>query len=164
MNRFPDFSSDFAGIERRIVIFPFKRKFELGDSDFDPMLLEKLSTEECMSALLNMALKGYEALANDQGFIQTSEGRKALSDFVNDNNNVLRWLNDCNIGEPQLLHDSIKHGFQGLYLDYCAYCIGINENPKMQKDFSRDICEKFGFETYTRRMGKDRVQWFRRKN
>jgi phage/plasmid-associated DNA primase len=164
MNNFPDFSNDFDGIERRLVIFEFKRVFNKNDVDYDPAILEKLSESECMTALLNKAISGYKSLIDNKGFITTNESSKALNEFVSDNDTVVRWLYEMEIDEEYLLREPIKiDSFNGLYPQYCAYCINIGETSKAQKDFSRTICNKYDFETFTKRITGQRLQMFRKK-
>ena len=167
MNQYPDFSDDFAGIERRLIIFTFKHVFKQEDEDFNPKLIEDLSTDDCLSALLNMAIAGYKILIENKGFSATSESRHALNDFVYANNNVMRWLHEAEIDEDYLLREPIKNGYNGLYPEYQAYCITIGESAKRQRDFSNDICSQFGFKTFQKEQvinGKrERWQTFKRK-
>ena len=165
MNSYPDFSNDLEGIERRLVIFEFSHVFKKGDADYDPAIVEKLKTDECMSALLNRAIEGYASLIENNGFISTKESEAALAGFMSDNDTVLRWLYEEAIDEDYLKREPIKTDTcRGLYHEYQAYCITIGETPKAQKDFSRTICSRYGLETYTRRFpqGK-RFQAFREK-
>lgn len=163
MNSFPDFSHDFDGIERRVVVFRFNRVFKKDSPDFNPALLEELTSEESLSALLNMALEGYKSLIANKGFVTTKESESALKDFVSENDNVLRWLDEENIDEEHLLHEPIRLGNNGLYPDYRAFCFGIGETPKEQKDFSRTIIQRMGFSgTGVRRVQGERPYFFRK--
>ncbi len=165
MNDYPDFSQDFAGIERRVIIFEFKHVFKKGDPQFDPAILETLSSENCMSALLNHAIIGYKSLIDNKGFVTTEESKNALSDFVCENDNVERWLREAEIDEDYLLREPIKmpNSYKGLYPQYKEFCISAGEEAKAQKDFSKAICTKFGFVTRTKRINGVRPQVFYKK-
>lgn len=163
MNSYPDFSRDFDGVERRLVIFEFKHVFKKGDPDFNPAILESLTSPECMSALLNKAVSGYKSLIDNKGFITTKESERALADFVSDNDNVVKWLHEAEIDEDYLLCEPIKMGYKGLYPEYQAFCINAGEEAKAQKDFSRTICNMYGFKTHTKRIGSERPQMFVKK-
>lgn len=164
MNSYPDFSKDFDGIERRVVIFEFKHIFRKGDPQFNPAILESLTTDECMSALLNKAISGYKSLIDNKGFITTKESERALADFVSDNDNVVKWLHEAEIEEDYLLREPIKmDGYKGLYPQYREFCFNAGEEPKAQKDFSKTICNIYGFKTRTRRINGQRPQMFERK-
>lgn len=163
MNSYPDFSKDFDGIERRVVIFEFKHVFKKGDPQFNPAILESLTSDECMSALLNKAISGYKSLIENKGFITTKESERALADFVSDNDSVIKWLHEAEIDEDYLLREPIKMGSKGLYRKYQEFCINAGEEAKAQKDFSRTICNLYNFRTRTKRINGERPQMFERK-
>lgn len=163
MNSYPDFSKDFEGIERRLVIFEFKHIFKKDDPNFSPIILESLTSDECMSALLNKAINGYKSLIENKGFITTDESKSALADFVSDNDNVVKWLREAEIDEEYLLREPIKMGYKGLYPEYQAFCIEAGEEAKAQKDFSRSICNMYGFRTRQKRLNGERPYMFERK-
>ena len=164
MNSYPDFSQDFDGIERRLVIFEFKHVFQKDDPQFDPAILDKLLSDESMSALLNKAIRGYSSLIHNNGFITTDESNRALEDFSSDNDNVLKWLRDNEIDEERLLNEPINFDYStGLYSSYRDFCFSIGEEPKAQKDFSRTICNRYGWRTATKRFNGKRPQFFKQK-
>ena len=126
MNSYPDFSQDFDGIERRLVIFEFKHVFQKDDPQFDPAILDKLLSDESMSALLNKAIRGYSSLIHNNGFITTDESNRALEDFSSDNDNVLKWLRDNEIDEERLLNEPINFDYStGLYSSYKDFCFSM---------------------------------------
>lgn len=163
MNQFPDMSNDFEGVARRLVIFRCNHVFRKGDADYNPHINSDLSTDKCMSALLNMAVEGYQSLLRNKGFINTKESDAALDEFVTVNDTVMQWLHENEIDEEHLLHEPIRNGASGLYPEYQAFCITIGEEPKRQRDFSAAICNRYGFTTTTRRFNKVRCQVFIKK-
>ncbi len=163
MNQFPDMSNDFAGVERRLVIFRFNHIFRKGDPDYNPHINTDLATDQCMSALLNMAIEGYINLIRNKGFISTKESERALDEFVTENDTVIQWLHNADITEDYLLREPIKNGIHGVYPEYQAFCITIGEEPKRQRDFSTTICNRYSFETKTRRLNGARLQMFVKK-
>lgn len=160
MNQFPDMSNDFAGVERRLVIFRFNHIFGKNDPENNPHINTDLATDECMSALLNLAIEGYKSLLENKGFISTKESERALDEFVTENDTVVQWLHDMEIEEDYLLREPIKSGYEGLYMQYQAFCISAGEEPKRQRDFSVTICNRYGFTTKTRRINGGRPQMF----
>ena len=164
MNNYPDFSQDFDGIERRLVIFEFKHVFTNGDPLYDSAILDKLSADEGISALLNKAIRGYSNLIRNDGFINTEESKRALEDFVSDNDNVVKWLHESEIDEERLLNEPINFDYStGLYSSYRDFCFSIGEEPKAQKDFSRTICNRYGWRTVTKHFNGKRTQFFKQK-
>ena len=117
-----------------------------------------------MSALLNKAIRGYSSLIRNNGFITTDESKRALEDFSSDNDNVLKWLRDNEIDEERLLNEPINFDYStGLYSSYRDFCFSIGEEPKAQKDFSRTICNRYGWKTATKRFNGKRPQFFKQK-
>lgn len=163
MNNYPDFSQDFDGIERRLVIFEFKHVFTNGDPLYDSAILDKLLADECMSALLNKAIRGYSSLVHNDGFINTEESKRALEDFVSDNDNVVKWLRESEIDTDWLLNEPINLDCGGSYPTYREFCYSIGEEPKEQKDFSRTICNRYGWKTSRKRFNGVRSQYFTKK-
>ena len=146
MNNEPDFSSDYAGIERRLVIFRFDKVFNQLVKGFDPDLLDKLVTDQALSTLLNMAIEGYQTLNQNKGFITTKESEKALVQFATANDSVLQWLlegENGEINEDYLLRFPIKSNNTGLYPDYKSFCYGIGIEPVEQKEFTSRIKDRF---------------------
>lgn len=163
MNSYPDFSQDFDGIERRLIIFEFRHIFKKDDPQFDPAILDKLLSDECMSALLNKAIRGYSSLIHNNGFITTDESTRSLEEFVSDNDTVMKWLHETEMDKNSLLNVPIKLDTSGLYPDYQGFCFQIGEEPKAQKDFSRTICNRFELTTSTKRFHGQRAQFFKQK-
>ena len=158
-NQHPDFSRDSEGIQRRVIIIPCNHIFRKTDKDFNPRIDEELCTEEARSSLLNMAIEGYISLIENGGFITTKASKEAGEMFEMEMNNVRQWLNESEGIEERLEHESIK----GLYLDYCSFCHGIGEEPRIQREFTKTIRSEYHMEAYLKRVGKDRVRAFRKK-
>ena len=153
MNDYPDFSNDFAGVKRRIEIFKFDHVFDEKAKDFNPHIKDELSKDaECMSSLLNMALVGYKDLIKNKGFTFSKASKKGVQEFVYENDNVSRWVKDCSITKDYLLREPIKLGNKGSYPEYQAFCFGMGEEPRAQKDFTKTIKEKFGLENKQKEM------------
>lgn len=168
MNQFPDMSSDFEGVTRRIAIFNFEHLFKKDDNDFNPHIVSDLSTPECMSVMLNMAIEGYISLIVNKGFISTKENDKAIKEFTMQNDNILQWIDVCEITEDYLLHEPIKFDHGGSYINYKEFCFGIGEDPKTQAAFSTYMKNKYNFGIKRTRIsgikGKDnRTQMFFKK-
>lgn len=161
-NQFPDFSKDPEGIHRRVIVFPCNHVFSKADPDFNPRIDYDLQSEETLSALLNMAIEGYTSLIAQNGFITTTATEQAAEEFRCDLNNVYRWVKETGKDAAELLQEPIKLDSSGLYMDYMAFCISAGEEAKSQREFSKSICQEFGFSTTTKRnryTGK-RCQYF----
>ncbi|NWG36007.1 MAG: hypothetical protein HXY31_00135 [Nitrososphaera sp.] len=90
-NRIPETDDKSYSYFRRWVIIPFGKTFE--GSDRDEHLIHKLTTEQELSGLLNVALVGLKRLVTDGGFEDTDIedirrqyelGASKIQDFIND--------------------------------------------------------------------------------
>ena len=168
MNNKPDFSNDLSGVPRRIIWFSFNHVFDKNSPDYEPHIQAELEADsEAMATLLNMALEGYSDLIKNRGFVDTKANDALMAEFIVENDTVLKWLHDAEITEEYLLRMPIKDGYEGSYPEYQSFCLSIGEDYKAQKDFTSEINEKFGFESFRKELRidgkKQRYQMFRRK-
>ena len=164
-NQFPDFSRDSEGVHRRVIVFPCNHVFSKIDPDFNPLIDQDLASESVLSSLLNMAVEGYLDLYRNNGFAVSTISEQAAEDFRCDLNNVYRWVKETGKDAAELLQEPIRLDSGGLYMDYLSFCISAGEEGKSQRDFSKSICQEFGFTTTTKRhrySGK-RCQYFVRR-
>ena len=151
-NQYPDFSRDAEGVHRRLIIFPCNHTFKKTDPDYNPKIGHDLTTEECLSALLNMALEGFLSLKGNKGFMTTKATEEAANAFKCENNNVFAWLKESDHDAEYLLREPIRCSNAGSYMEYLAYCAGCGEEAKEQRDFTKTICSEFGFTTERKRV------------
>ncbi|WP_094762474.1 DNA primase family protein [Intestinimonas massiliensis (ex Afouda et al. 2020)] len=161
MNLFPDFSADFEGIERRLVILKFERVYKRTDPDYNPAIDDDLSTDEAMSALLNRAISGYKSLTQNKGFIETRKSKQQMAAFVSENDSVVAWVES--LDDVGILEREPISGPEGLYKAYEIYCNASGERAKDQKDFTRIIKTRYGYESYIKRIEGKRMPMFRKK-
>ncbi|MDR0530853.1 MAG: DUF5906 domain-containing protein [Oscillospiraceae bacterium] len=105
-NQHCDFSADMAGVERRALILKFPHVYDKTAPDYNPSLDIDLAAPESLSALLNLAIKGYQSLLANKGFIETAESQRAHDEFVKSNDSIARWLYDCEVAEHEILNHS----------------------------------------------------------
>ena len=86
-----------------------------------------------------------------------------MEDFVSDNDNVVKWLHESEIDTDWLFNEPINLDCGGSYPTYREFCYSIGEEPKEQKDFSRTICNRYGWRTDRKRFNGVRSQYFIKK-
>lgn len=158
MNLFPDFSADFEGIERRVVILKFERIYNKTDPDYNPNIDDDLATDEAMSTLLNLAIAGYKSLIQNKGFIETRKSKQQLAAFVSENDSVVAWVESLD-DLSELEREPIS-GPEGLYKSYEIYCNQTGEKAKDQKDFTRTIKTRYGYRQCKRRIAGKQYPFF----
>ena len=116
-NRIPDSDDTSHAYFKRWLILHFEKSFAEGDKDTG--LIDKLTTDDELSGLLNLALVGLKQLEKDGGFrdIPVEDVKK---DYERKSNTVKAFLQDrCSIDlqAPEYVTPSVK-----VYEEYQEYC------------------------------------------
>ncbi len=125
-NRLPETKDDTDAYFRRWVFINFPNRFE--GAACDPNLLEKLTTDEEMSGLLNFALEGLKRLLENNAFTNTPTTDDMRESYKRLASPIAAFVMDCvEIGaEGYVLKDDLYNAFIG----YCAQ----NNLPGMAKN------------------------------
>lgn len=131
-NSLPPSSDKSNGFFRRMVIIPFMATFKTTDKNYDPNIIDKLSTVSAKSYLLNIAIENaLEILKTNT--LQISEKTENINvSYQKDNNNVLQWFDECTY-----LIDNRSQ--QEIYTDYCLYCDANHTLPVQLRRFNAEI-------------------------
>jgi len=124
-NKVPETQDDTAAFYRRWIMLNFPYKFE-GESD-DPNILDKITTEEEMSGLLNWALEGLQRVLENGRFTHSRTTDEIREDYVKKSNPVLAFV------EGNIVPDSSGEiSKEELYRIFCDYCdtTGLPTKPK----------------------------------
>ena len=141
-NKIPPVADKSHGFYRTLTLLPFNAVFSKSDPDFNPNIEDDITTDEAMSYLLNMAIRGYRRLSR-QGFTEPDKVRKALETYQIESSYTLRWAVDNSVDEEYLLS---KHTGE-LYQEFKMWCEaeGADHIPK-QQSFTIELKKRFGLE------------------
>lgn len=141
-NKIPAVSDKSWGFYRTLLLVPFDATFSKTDPDYNPNIEDEITSEEAMSYLFNMAIRGYRRLLK-RGFTESDKVKKALESYKTQNSATLSWLSENQIDEEYLLS---KHTGE-LYYEFKVWCEqeGIEHIPK-QQTFTSDIKRECRFE------------------
>lgn len=130
MNELPQARDKSYGFSRRLVIIPFNAEFKPTDPDFDPFIMDKLSSENAISYLLNLGLEGLMRLFTNNGFTQPKSVDKMLGDYLADNNNVIPFLEEVEV-----------EGFvsQDVYREYTFWVSQNGLEPYGIRKFNKEV-------------------------
>ena len=125
------------------MLIPFTATFSADDEDFDPFIEDKVTTNEAMSYLLNIGLRGLRRLLHNNKFTEPKVVIEALEEFKKDNSNVLTWIEDEGIETSYLLTNTTDKLFSE-FKDWCnrseiKYASSI-------RTFHKDIEDTYNFE------------------
>lgn len=142
-NSIPKSFDKSEGFYRRWIFIPFKAKFQVSDEDFDPMIVDKITTENSLSYLLNLGIKGAQRLIRQGGFTIPKCVEDILSYYKIENSNVLSWIFDEELDIDYFLDNPRD----GLYSDFCDWCktSGVNLITG-KKTFYKEIRNFYNFE------------------
>lgn len=117
-NEIPRIADKSHGMYSRLMLIPFTAHFSSADEDFDPFIEDKITTDEAMSYLLNMGLRGLRRLLANNDFTYPQVVKNALEEYKTDNSTVLTWVSEENI-EVQYLMSKPTHELFSEFKDWC---------------------------------------------
>lgn len=131
------------GFYRRWVLIPFNAKFSITDDDYDPMISEKIMTDEALSHLLNIGIRGAKRLMERDRFTEPKSVIDLMEVYKTDNSNVLSWIED----EDLTIDTFLESPRDTLYSSFRDWCIvsGI-KNTTGRKAFYKEITRKYDFD------------------
>ena len=94
-NQMPKSSEMTEAIIRRWIIIEFPYDFENGDVEKDPNILEKITTEEEMSGLINWALEGLQRILEEDGFSHTDSREDRKNQLMKQSDPFRFYANKC---------------------------------------------------------------------
>lgn len=117
-NDMPTFADKSDGLNRRMVILPFDAKFTPHDPDFDPDIIDKVTTGSAKSYLLNLALRGLKRLREQDRFSESKRVNDAIERNKIESSSILTWIFDMGITGEDV--DGRERGI--VYEEYEAWC------------------------------------------
>ena len=130
-NNLPPSSDKSNGFMRRMTIIPFNAKFLPTDDDYDPLISQKVCTEEAKSYILNIAIKAAKRLIKNKQFTIPDEVKDEIDKYEIANNNVLSYINEV----PPIVDKDVTK----TYANYCLYCVKNNTSPYKINKFIEEI-------------------------
>ncbi len=126
-NNIPDVKdiNDDAYYERWI---PIQLDNQVEESKKDNFLIEKLTTKEELSGLLNWSLEGLKRLLEKGNFSFNKKSKEIKQIMQRQNNPLVAFANDCLIQD-----DGNKISKEDMYINYCVYCT-TKKLPKLSKN------------------------------
>lgn len=140
------------GFYRRWLFIPFNARFTSDDPDYDPMIEDKITTDNALSYLLNIGIRGAERLIRRGKFTEPACVRRALEAYIADNSTTLSWIDDKELTVDYML----KEPTDRLYSDFVDWCkqSGIKTaNITGKKTFYKEITARFDFEEKPKQKG-----------
>lgn len=117
-NELPRSSDLTNGFFRRWIIIPFLNKFGQGGQKADPNIMGKITTDDELSGLLNLALQGLDRLEKNGCFTANQSTTDMLEQYKLDIDNVATFIDELCVVSPNVQIEK-----QQLYRDYSDWCV-----------------------------------------
>ena len=143
-NRLPRSMDKSYGYFRRYVLIPFNAVFGKNDPDYDPMISYRISTDEAMSYLFNLAIMGAERVIKNGRLTQSDASDKLLESYITDNSTTLTWVTEECINEDYLL-DTPRDEIYDTFVDWCKQSSVRFGNIPGKKTFFSELIKKYKF-------------------
>lgn len=117
-NRMPKINDRSDAIMRRLIIVPFKAKFDKNSPDYDPNIGKKLADEDAMEYLIVLAVEALKRfLAAGSTFPEPQAVLDEKANYEQYNNPIVAFI--CDTGIDKIVNNSVK-GVYEEFVDYCA--------------------------------------------
>lgn len=143
-NEIPRSANDKTlGFYRRWMLIPFNAVFKTTDADYDPLIKDKIFTDEALSYLLNLAIKGAKRLMKNKSFTEPAIVKAAMEEYKIENSNTLSW-----IAETELtLTDVCAKPRDELYTDFVNWCRLSNiKQLTGKRSFMKEVKDYFNLD------------------
>jgi len=114
-NQLPETNDISVAFFRRWIIINFPNVFEKDKAD--PTLLEKLTTDEELSGLLNWAMEGLRRIIENNGFSETKARKDIENEWILRTDSLRAFVDSCIEYDPDSMME--KDVF---YEEYCKFC------------------------------------------
>ena len=144
-NAIPRSFDKSEGFYRRWLLIPFNARFSADDEDYDPMIEDKITTDEALSYLLNIGIRGAQRLIKRGRFTEPQAVIEALEAYKADNSTTLSFIDDVEL----TLEYVLENPRDKIYSEFCDWCktSGIKSNMITgKKTFFKEITQKFDLE------------------
>ena len=131
------------GFYRRFLFVPMTANIKRTDKDFDVNIIDKLTTDEALSYLLNLALDGITQLELDDGFIEPAISEILKNETKEESDTVRAWIADTDL----IREDFVETPQNILYIEYTNWCSRLGQcSPQSNRRFTNTVKEIFNFD------------------
>lgn len=143
-NEIPRSANDKTlGFYRRWILIPFNAVFKTTDADYDPLIKEKIFTDEALSYLLNLAIKGAKRLMSNKTFTEPEIVKEAMQEYKIDNSNTLSWITEMEL----TISNVCEKPRDELYTDFTNWCRMSNiKQITGKRSFMKEVKDYFNLD------------------
>ena len=142
-NEFPRLADYTDGMLRRIFPIEFNAKFSKTDTDYDPRISKKITTDKACQHMAVLGVMGLQQVIENNGFTPNNASNRRVEEIKASNDTVLSWAIDEG-WKSETLDGSIT---KTLYSSYRQWCIESGVQAVSKNKFTRAIKKHFGLST-----------------
>ena len=135
-NEIPRFKDPTGAIKKRVCIIHFDNDFGLGSPSRDITIIDKLTKQENIEALISLGLTGLERVLRNGQFTETEATRKALEEFDLENNPIKAFYKDY-AEEENKEYWFIGKDTHDVYYLYLTWAEANGYKPVIQRNFTK---------------------------
>lgn len=159
-NTMPSLEDSTEGVTRRIFPIRFNARFMPSDPDYDPDIMDKLTTEAAAERLIVRAIAGLRRVLEQKRPTPNAESRSMVRDIRLDNSSVLQWIeNEC--VTPDWCEGRTPTDVRAKYAAWCDE--NGYRNAKATNAFSKELMAELGLETAARRMDGKTMRFYQKR-
>jgi putative DNA primase/helicase len=155
-NSIPRMKDKTGAVLDRLIIIPFNASFSKKDPDYDPHIKSKLSTEEAMEYLLQLALDGLKRVLKHNGFSESQKVQEELEKYHEKNDPLIGFMKELDMDV-----DVYNQPSKDVYTRYKIYCNDNNLTALAHNAFSENLSRNYGLSTKTAKVNGKSVKVFR---
>lgn len=153
-NNMPTTMDKSNGMIRRLSIIPFNAVISKTDPDYDPFIIDKLTSPESRSYLFALAVKGIQRVFENNKFTEPQSVVDMVSEYEKENNNVLQFVEEIEV----LNRDSSE-----VYQDYKYWCVENGVSHYKIRKFNQEVRSHLSYELQIEKIGGRTGQVWRNK-
>jgi putative DNA primase/helicase len=148
-NKVPEVKDESSAFFRRWIIINFPNVFE--GKDADTKKLEKITTPQELSGLLNKALAALKTLLAQGAFSYSKTTEEIREEYTRKSSPVAAFVTDCLIIAPAKWVEK-----KILYAEFCDYCRKRNYPTVSEDTFHRKLIQQVRVEDHRPKVGEKR--------
>lgn len=142
-NEFPRLGDSGYGVMRRLFPIRFNATFRRDDPDYDPDIVEKLTSEEASMRFAVIAVHGLRRVLERGEMTPNRESERSKGEIERDNNPVLLWIDEAGVERADL----VGRVNSDAYRDFSEWCRTNGAMAVKITKFSRTVCETLGLKS-----------------
>ena len=147
---------DKLAISRRLILIPFQAHFEDNQTDFDPHITEKLSTQTAIEYFIKVGINGLKRLLQNQKFTESKKSKEAKEEYEKENDSVKAFVDENGI-------DCLFMGtVNDVYVRYCVWCRNNDLEEEKKLVFGKSLKHDYNIESYGKKKNGETIRFYRK--